>query len=56
MQYLALHHWSKFQKNPTSFGGVMDKKLSTATKTFEILKLGNHKCYTDESYHNYAPP
>ena len=63
MQYLALHHWSKFQKNQTAFGGVSQKttqkqpkiQLSAATKTFENSKLGNHKSYTDETYHDYAP-
>ena len=26
MRYIALHYCSKFQKNPTTFGGVMAKK------------------------------
>ena len=27
-----------------------------ATKTFENLELDNHKCYTNDTYHNYVPP
>ena len=29
-------------------------QLSAATKTFESLQLGSHKCYTNETYHNYV--
>ena len=45
MHYLALHHWSKFQKNLTAFKGSYGQKttqkqpemvLSAATKSFEI--------------------
>ena len=27
-----------------------------AMKTFENLKLDNHKCYTNETRHDYVPP
>ena len=65
MRYLALHHWSKFQKNLDSICGSYGQKttqkqpkiqLSAATKTFENLKLGNQKCCNDETYQDYAPP
>ena len=45
MHYLALHHWSKLQKNLTAFKGSYGQKttqgqlemvLSAATKSFEI--------------------
>ena len=26
-----------------------------ATKTFENSQLGNHKCFTNETYHDYVP-
>ena len=37
---LALHHWSKFQKNLTAFGGVILKKppRSSPKSTFLVLR------------------
>ena len=52
MHYVALHHWSKFKTNLTTFEWVTSKKiaqkqpktvLSACMKTFEISKLENYK-------------
>ena len=51
MDYIALHHWSKFKMNLTTFQWVTSKKpprsslklLSAGMKTFEISKLKNYK-------------
>ena len=37
IHYLALYHWSKFQKNPTVFGGVMAKKPTRSSLKFNFL-------------------
>ena len=29
-------------------------QLYAATKTFESLQLGNHKCFANETYHDYV--
>ena len=36
----SLHHWSKFQKNPTSFGGIIPIKppRSSLKSTFMVLR------------------
>ena len=53
MHYVALHHWSKFQTNLTTYisVGYVQKTaqkqpktvLSAGMKTFEISKLENYK-------------
>ena len=40
--YLALHHWSKFQKNLTIFGGVMAKKPTRSSLKSNFLLLQKH--------------
>ena len=42
MQYLALHHWSNFQKNPTALGGVIAKKLDKSSLKSNFLLLQKH--------------
>ena len=39
IHYLALHYWSKFQKNLTAFGGLWPKKHPEAAKN---LKFERH--------------
>ena len=42
IHYLALYHWSKFQKNPTVFGGVMAKKPTRSSLKSNFLLLRKH--------------
>ena len=65
MHYVALHHWSKFQMNLTTFWWVTSKKtdqeqpkivLSAGMKTFEISKLVNCKSDINETCPRYALP
>ena len=59
---VALSSWSKFFKESDhiweSYGQKMIQKqpemvVFAAMKTFESSKLGNRKCYTNETYHDY---
>ena len=66
MHYVALHHWSKFKMNLTTFRWVRSKKptrkkqpkivLSAGMKTFEISKLVNCKSDVNETCPRYASP
>ena len=42
MEYVALHHWSKFKKNLTSFGGVMAKKQPRSSLKSNFLLPQKH--------------
>ena len=57
MHYVALHHWSKFQRNLTTCQWVTSKKsprsslkLYLLLKTFEISKLENYKSDINETW------
>ena len=62
MHYVALHHWSKFQTNLTTFQWVTSKKpprsslkLYLLLKTFEISKLENYKSDINETWPRHVP-
>ena len=40
--FLALHHWSKFERNPIRFGGVIPEKPPESSLKFTFLVLGQH--------------
>ena len=42
MRYLAMHHWSKFGTNPTSFGGVIVEKPPRSSQKLYFLLLRKH--------------
>ena len=61
MHYVALHHWSKFQRNLTTCQWVTSKKsprsslkLYLLLKTFEISKLENYKSDINETWPRYV--
>ena len=42
MHYIALHYYSKYQKNLTSFGGVLAKKPPISSLKSNFLLLQKH--------------
>ena len=42
MLSFALHHWSKFERNPITFGGVIPKKSPKSSLKSTFLVLGQH--------------
>ena len=42
MRYLAMHNWSKFCTNPTSFGGVIVEKPPRSSQKLYFLLLRKH--------------
>ena len=42
MRYLAMHNWSKFCTNPTSFGGVIVEKPLRSSQKLDFLLLRKH--------------